>query len=213
VATFMAKWNSKLPGSGGHLHQSLWDKGNHTNLFFDEKQAHNISNLMKSYIAGQLKCLPEILPLLAPNPNSYKRLCGGDWAPSTLTWGIDNRTCAVRAITGNPEATRLELRVPGADTNAYLAMAASLAAGLYGIKNQLPLNIEAVKGNGYRETKNGVLPATLEEATQKMKQSAIARKLLGDAFVEHFTQTREWECSQQDPSNSNWELERYLEII
>jgi len=213
VATFMAKWNPELPGSGGHLHQSLWDSSGTQNLFYDAANKSGISKLMEHYIAGQLKCLPEILPMFAPNPNSYKRLSGGDWAPRTLTWGIDNRTASIRAILDSHNSTRIELRVPGADTNAYLVMAASLAAGVYGVKNKIPLTIEASTGNGYLDTKNGILPATLEEATKKMAKSTIAKELFGEAFVRHFTSTREWECKQVDTNDPNWELKRYFEII
>lgn len=213
IATFMAKWNPKLPGSGGHLHQSLWDADNQNNLFFDPVDQNNMSGLMKNYIAGQMKCLPEILPMFAPNPNSYKRLSGGDWAPSTLTWGIDNRTASLRVISGQPKSTRIELRIPGADTNAYLVMAASLAAGLYGIKHQLNPECEPTSGNAYLDKKNGILPSNLEEATRKMKESELARELFGDAFVDHFTRTREWEYQQIDPSDPKWELKRYFEII
>ncbi len=212
VATFMAKWNVKLPGSGGHLHQSLWDLENKNNLFFAANDPHKMSETMKQYIAGQLYCLPDILPMFAPNPNSYRRLSGGDWAPSTLTWGIDNRTTSIRAIPGAPQSTRIETRVPGADTNAYLVMAAALASGLYGIKKQLKLD-EATTGNGYQNKGGGELPANLEEATKKMAGSEIAAELFGHEFVKHFTATREWECRQIDRNDPKWELRRYFEII
>lgn len=213
MATFMAKWNKNLPGCGGHIHQSLWDIDKKNNLFFDKNAIAGISQTMKQYIAGQLKCLPEILPMFAPTTNSYKRLSGGDWAPSTLTWGIDNRTTAVRAIMGRNKGTRIELRVPGSDTNPYLALAAALAAGLYGIKNKLSLDIEPTKGNGYKNKANGDLPNSLKEATEKMTNSKIANDLFGQAFVKHFTKTREWECQQFDKNNPVWELKRYFEII
>lgn len=213
VATFMAKWNKNLPGCGGHIHQSLWDIEKKNNLFFDKNAIAGISETMEQYIAGQLKCLPEILPMFAPTTNSYKRLSGGDWAPSTLTWGIDNRTTAVRAIPGSNKGTRIELRVPGSDTNAYLALAAALAAGLYGIRNKLSLDIKPTKGNGYKNKANGVLPNSLKEATEKMTNSKIANELFGEAFVNHFTKTREWECQQFDKNDPNWELKRYFEII
>ncbi len=213
VASFMAKWNAKLPGSGGHLHQSLWDIDMRRNLFFDSHKKPAISTIMEQYIAGQLHCLPDILPMFAPNPNSYKRLSGGDWAPSTLTWGIDNRTTSLRAIPGSEESTRLETRVPGADTNAYLAMAAALASGLYGIKNELSLDQPPTSGNGYLVKNGAQLPATLKEATGKMKNSELARELFGEGFVGHFTATREWECRQVDEKDPEWELKRYFEII
>ncbi len=213
MATFMAKWNSKLPGCGGHIHQSLWDSKKTKNLFFDEKAPNKMSEIMQQYIAGQLKCLPEILPMFAPTTNSYKRLSGGDWAPSTLTWGIDNRTTAIRALPEQNKSTRIELRVPGSDTNAYLAMAGALAAGLYGIKHKLPLTTAPTIGNGYKNHANGVLPESLEKATSRMKESTIANELLGESFVHHFTQTRQWEYEQFDAKDPNWELKRYFEII
>lgn len=213
VATFMAKWNPKLPGCGGHIHQSLWDGSKKHNLFFDKNRNFGISQIMEQYIAGQLKCLPEILPMFAPVTNSYKRLGGGDWAPSTLSWGIDNRTTAIRAIPGDCKSTRTELRVPGSDTNAYLALAAALAAGLYGIKNKLKLDIKATTGNGYKDISNGTLPGSLNEASEKMANSDIAKELFGEAFVNHFTTTRKWECQQEDKKDKNWELKRYFEII
>ncbi len=213
VATFMAKWNPSLPGCGGHIHQSLWDSDRKGNLFYDPQSQTGISKIMEHYIAGQLKCLPEILPMFAPNPNSYKRLYGGDWAPSTITWGIDNRTTSVRAIPGTKDSTRIEMRVPGSDTNAYLALAASLASGLYGIKHQLPLTTHPTSGNGYLETGNGVLPQNLKQATKAMAESEIANELFGEAFVKHFTKTREWEYMQEEKNDPNWELKRYFEII
>lgn len=213
MATFMAKISENLPGCSGHVHQSLWDKASKKNLFHDEKDERKMSALMKSYIAGQLHCLPEILPMIAPTINSYKRLVEGAWAPTTLTWGIDNRTVALRALPGNAKASRLETRVVGSDTNPYLAMAACLAAGLYGVQHNMKLEKEATTGNGYRDLSNGVLPQNLHEATQRMKNSALAKELFGDQFVEHFTLTREWEWRQYARVVTDWELKRYFEII
>jgi glutamine synthetase len=130
MATFMAKIDEHLPGCGGHIHQSLWDKGSKQNLFHDAKDKQGISNLMRQYLAGQLHCLPFILPLFAPNINSYKRLVEGAWAPTTLTWGMDNRTVALRVLPGGKKSCRLETRVVGSDVNPYLAMAGCLASGL-----------------------------------------------------------------------------------
>jgi glutamine synthetase len=106
MATFMAKIREDLPGCGGHVHQSLWDKGTKSNLFFDDSDSNNMSGVMKSYLAGQLYCLPFILPFFAPTINSYKRLVEGAWAPTTLTWGIDNRTVAIRALPAGQKSSR-----------------------------------------------------------------------------------------------------------
>lgn len=213
VATFMAKWNTNLPGCGGHIHQSLWDETGTKNLFAAHEKNSKVTELQEQYIAGQLACLPEILPMYAPNVNSYKRLGHGDWAPATLTWGIDNRTASIRVIPGNQKSSRIELRVPGADTNAYLAMAASLASGLYGIKNKLKLTVPETKGNAYNEAEKGMLPKNLAHATQKMSNSKIAEELFGAAFIEHFTKTREWEWRKFEDEVTDWELKRYFEII
>jgi glutamine synthetase len=212
MPTFMAKISENLPGCSGHVHQSLWDEHNKTNLFWDNNASDGISSLMKNYMAGQLYCLPHILPMLAPTINSYKRLVEGAWAPTTLTWGIDNRTTALRALPVDSKACRLETRVPGSDVNPYLAMAACLAAGLYGIKNNLSLQ-PATTGNGYKELAYGKLPADLWEATQNMKNSEIAHELFGSEFVNHYTGTREWEWSQYAKVVTDWEYKRYFEII
>ena len=213
IATFMAKFNENLPGCSGHVHQSLWDKKSSKNLFYDAQDKSKMSELMRSYIAGQLYCLPYILPMIAPTINSYKRLVEGAWAPTTLTWAVDNRTVALRALPGSSKATRLETRVVGSDSNPYLAMAACLASGLYGIKKGLKLKQPATKGNGYRDLSNGSLPRNLWDATQAMKESKVAKELFGETFVTHFTQTREWEWKQFAKVVTDWELKRYLEII
>lgn len=213
MATFMAKISENLPGCSGHVHQSLWDLSGEKNLFFDEKDSNGMSQLMKSYIAGQLYGLPHILPLIAPTINSYKRLVEGAWAPTTVTWGIDNRTVALRALPGSKQATRLETRVVGSDSNPYLAMAACLATGLYGIEQGMKLKQPASVGNGYLDVSNGKFPNSLEAATAKMKASSLAKELLGKNFVEHFTETREWEVRQYAKVVTDWETRRYFEII
>ena len=149
MATFMAKWSEELPGNGGHVHQSIWDKDLKNNLFYDANGKWSMSTLMQQYIAGQLHCLPHILPMFAPTINSYKRLVEGAWAPTTLTWARDNRTTALRVLSGGAKSTRLETRVIGSDVNPYLAMSACLASGLYGIKHKLELDKPATIGNGH----------------------------------------------------------------
>jgi glutamine synthetase len=220
LPTFMAKPNEGLPGCSGHVHQSLWsaegvDRGAAAakNLFYDPGTATGMSALMESYIAGQLFCLPYILPMFAPTVNSYKRLVEGAWAPTTVTWGIDNRTTALRALPGGAASTRLETRVVGSDSNPYLAMAGCLASGLYGVRKKLTLTTPKSTGSGYADKQHGTLPRTLWEATQAMKQSPLAAELFGSAFTEHFTGTREWEWRQFSKAVTDWELKRYLEII
>jgi glutamine synthetase len=213
MATFMAKIHEDLPGCGGHVHQSLWEIGGHRNLFHDKNDPLQLSAVARHYIAGQLHCLPHILPMYAPTLNSYKRLVEGAWAPTTLTWGIDNRTVALRVLNGSESSCRLETRVIGADVNPYLAMAASLASGLYGIRNRLELSQPPVQGNGYEVYDHGKLPHTLIDATMQMRSSTIAREIFGEAFAEHFVMSREWEWRQHLKSVTDWEYRRYFEII
>ncbi|MCB1189380.1 MAG: glutamine synthetase [Leptospiraceae bacterium] len=213
IPTFMARWNPKLPGSSGHIHQSLWDGDAKTNLFYDPNDKNKMSSTFKSYLAGQMKCLPELLPFFAPTINSYKRLVEGYWAPTLVTWGLDNRTVAYRIIAMGEKSTRVEVRVGGADINPYLAIAASLASGLYGIEKNLSLEDEPVKGNGYAAKNATRLSRNLYEATEKLSQSEIAREILGKEFVEHFVSSRLWEWREYQKSVTSWELERYFEII
>jgi glutamine synthetase len=213
LPTFMAKVSETLPGCSGHVHQSLWAADGSRNLFHDAASPMGISQLMQSYMAGQLYCLPFILPMVAPTVNSYKRLVEGAWAPTTLTWAIDNRTTALRVLPGSAVSTRLETRVVGSDVNPYLAMAACLAAGLYGIRSGLKLEVAPTKGSGYADKSKGVLPRNLWEATQAMKGSDVARTLFGAEFTDHFIRTREWEWRQFGQVVTDWELKRYFEII
>jgi glutamine synthetase len=213
MPSFMAKWNAELPGCSGHIHQSLWDQAGKKNLFFDDKRPHKMSALFEHYIAGQMHCLPEILPLYAPTVNSYKRLVEGAWAPTKVNWGVDNRTTALRVIPASPKSTRLETRVNGSDSNPYLALSAALASGLYGIRNKLRLPAGPVSGSGYGDTTAPVLPGNLHEATVRFEQSKVARELFGPEFVEHFAATRHWEWRQFGKAVTDWERARYFEII
>ena len=209
IPTFMAKWNPDLPGSSGHLHQSLWDHDKTHNLFHTT-EAGGMSALMQHYIAGLVANLSELTAVICPTINSYKRTVPGAWAPINVTWGIDNRTTAIRAIPGGTKSTRIELRLAGADINPYLAMAASLAAGLDGIERKLAPalpTVDAYAGDAPR------LPRNLAAATQLFRESAMARRWLGDDFVDHFAATREWEVRQFEKAVTDWELARYFESV
>ena len=210
MPTFMAKWNAELPGCSGHLHQSLSKDG--TPVFHDSNATHGMSDVFESYLAGQLQLLPDILALLAPTVNSFKRLVEGMWAPTKANWAVDNRTVALRVIPGSPKSTRVELRVGGADMNPYLAIAGALAAGLYGVENGLKLETPPVVGNGYT-TDAPRLPSSLQAAADKLDQSTVMRRILGDDFVNHFVATRRWEAKQFQSVVTDWELQRYFEII
>lgn len=210
MPSFMAKWNTNFQGCSAHAHQSLSD-GN-INLFHDERDPDRMSELFKHYVAGLIYCLPHMLPLLAPTVNSYKRLVDGHWAPVRPDWAPDNRTVAFRVLGASPRSMRVEARVPGADVNPYLSMAACLAAGLYGIEHRLPLPPAA---NGAHAGSEAIarLPRTLGESVEAMRRSAVAQELFGADFVAHFAATREWEWRQFQDSVTDWELQRYREII
>ncbi len=211
MPSFMAKWSMQYPGCSGHCHQSLTDGKN--NVFHDERDRYKMSKLFKSWIAGQLHCIPEILPMFAPTINSYKRLVDGYWAPVKPTWGIDNRTVSLRVIPGTPKSTRLETRQAGADMNPYLAVAACIAAGFYGVRKGLKLDQPPAIGVNTNTEHIARLPRTLKEATERMKHSELARELFGESFVDHFVRTREWEWRQFLDAVTDWELKRYFEII
>lgn len=213
VASFMAKWSDDLPGCGGHIHQSLWNSEESTNLFYSSDSNKKLSPILEHYIAGQLHCLPHILPMYAPTVNSYKRFVSGSWASTSVSWGRDNRTTALRVISRGEESSRLETRVPGSDANPYLSMAAALASGLYGIENKLTLSVPEMKGNEYQNTDSKALPANLKDAASIMKTSELAKELFGEIFIEHFAYTREWEWEQFSKRVTDWELKRYFEII
>jgi glutamine synthetase len=209
--TFMAKWNHDLPGSSGHLHQSLWKDGK--NAFHDDAApGHHLSATGRHYLGGLIALMPELTALLSPTVNSYKRYVPGVWAPLNASWGVENRTCAVRAIPGGPKATRLEYRQTAADINPYIAMATTLAAGLWGIENAVepPLPVD---GDASGRGDLAPLPRTLREATERLGRSETARAILGEPFVDHYVRSRDWECRQYERAVTEWELQRYFEAI
>src|SRR5262249_38241793 len=182
TASFMAKPFANEDGNSGHLHQSLWDAAGR-NVFYDAQGEHHLSPLFRTYIAGVLRLMPEVMALYAPNVNSYKRFVAGSWAPTVAAWGIETRTPSLRVIAGSPSATHLENRVPGSDVNPYLAMAASLACGLVGIEQGL-VAPPPVRGNAYTLPEDVAprLPRTLDEAIDRFATSAFAREWFGDEF-------------------------------
>ncbi len=214
LATFMSRWSSEVPGNGGHVHLSLRDRGDGTAVFHDTEGPDGMSPLMRRFLAGQQALMPELLALVAPTVNSYSRLVPGFWAPTTATWGIENRTCALRVVPGSPSAQRIEYRIAGADANPYLALAAALGSGLWGVEHGLEPGAP-VAGNAYALDGDAApaLPATLWDAAQALRGSVAARALFGAPFVEHFAATREWEERAFRASVTSWELERYFEVI
>jgi glutamine synthetase len=210
IPTFMAKYSDRVDGCSGHIHQSLWDA--ERNLFWEEGGRHHMSELMGHCVAGLLTTLPEFMLMYAPNVNSYKRLVEGTWAPTTATWGFENRTTALRVISTNAGACRVEQRVPGADVNPYLGFAACLAGGLHGIEQKLgppPMT----EGNAYAAREAPRLPSTLSEAVDAFVGSALAREFFGEGFVEHYTAMRRWEVDKYNRAVTDWERRRYFEMV
>ncbi len=213
IATFMARWSEDYPGQSGHIHVSIKDSNGNA-LFYDHNQKHNMSEEMTHFIAGQQKLMPEFLAMIAPTINSYRRLIPGFWAPTEASVGIDNRTCAIRIIPGNEKSQRLEYRIAAADANPYIILAAVIASGLWGLENKLAID-SMVKGNAYDQTLPDYLKlsSNLWDATQKLKSSDVARAYFGNEFVDHYVASREWEDREFRKHISQWELDRYFEII
>jgi glutamine synthetase len=211
VPTFMAKYDDRLDGCSGHLHQSLWSPDGEQPLFWDESAPHEGSPLLQRYVAGLLATLPDFMLMYAPNVNSYKRFVAGSWAPTTATWGHDNRTAALRIIDGSASAMRIENRVPGADVNAYLGFAASIAGGLHGIERDLSPPAQ-VRGDAYK-VEAPPLPRSLAEAVERFEQSAVAREYFGDAFVDQYASMRRWEVETFNRAVTDWERARYFEQV
>jgi glutamine synthetase len=198
--TFMAKPDHTWIGSSCHIHSSLWRDGE--NAFAGE------SDVFKQFLAGQIACLRELAVFLAPTINSYKRFAAGSWAPTTLAWGHDNRTCGFR-IVGHGGALRAETRIPGGDANAYLAFAALLAAGLYGIENKLELP-PGLEGNAY-ESDAERFPHSLREAIDALEKGTMARNALGDDVVDHYLNYASTEQRLFDEVVTCYERERMFE--
>ena len=213
MATFMAKWSNSWPGQSGHIHLSLQDRGSGQPLFHDAQGERGMSATMRHFIGGQQALMPDILAMVASTVNSYSRLIPGFWAPTSATWGIENRTTALRAIPGSPAAQRVEYRIAAADANPYIALAAALGSGLWGIANKIEPQAP-VTGNAYEVAgSERELPRTLWDAAQRLKSCDVARTLFGGAFVDHFAATREWEEREFRKHITDWELARYFEII
>ena len=213
MATFMAKWSASLPGQSGHLHISL-ARQDGTSAFYDEAGAHTMSQEMRWFVGGQQALMPELLAMVASTVNSYSRLVPGFWAPTSATWGVENRTCALRVIQGGPKAQRVEYRIAAADINPYLAIAVAIGSGLWGIEHRIEPD-EPISGNAYdrKLPAKRQLPRTLNEAAGRLAHSKAARELFGEPFVSHYAASREWEERQFQRAVTDWELARYFEII
>jgi glutamine synthetase len=208
--TFMSKWRYDLAGSSCHIHMSLWDKAGKTPLFRDAKDKLGMSELMKHFLAGQLKYAPDITWFLAPYINSYKRFQAGTFAPTKLTWSVDNRTAGFRLCGAGSNGVRIECRIGGADLNPYLAFAALIAAGIKGIEEKLPLAAPFV-GDAYGQAELKDIPRTLRDATAALEGSQMLRAALGEKVVDHYLHNAKWEQLEYDRRITDWDLMRGFE--
>ena len=208
---FMAKWNEDLPGCGCHIHLSLHDSSgkNITEL----KSIQNSNSISEYFLEGILHGMVPLQAIYNPTINSYKRLIEGSWAATSVSWGYQNRTTAVRLITDEEKTQHIEMRLPGADVNPYLALYALLASGLYGIQQKKNLQLNEQTGNAYSASENKLLAKSLEQAITVMENSNELPKMLNEQFLKHYILTRKWEVSQFQKTVTNWELQRYFEIV
>jgi len=209
AVTFMAKWAYALAGSSSHVHMSLADKTGR-NVFADAQGERGMSAMMQSFVAGQLAHAQEITYFLAPYINSYKRFQAGTFAPTKAIWSEDNRTAGFRLCGAGTKGVRIECRIGGADLNPYLAYAALLAAGLAGIEQQLPLEAP-YSGDAYAQGTLREIPKTLRAALDSLRRSKMLREAFGDAVVEHYLHTGDWEQFEYDRRVTDWELRRGFE--
>jgi len=214
----MAKPRQGLPGNSGHMHISIVDKAG-KNLFARESEDKDakwadiryLSDFGRHFLAGVLEGLPDVMPIVAPTINSYKRLVENFWAPVTVSWGLEHRAASIRLITpptGSAKATRLEVRVCGADANPHLVLASILALGWRGVEKKLDIPVPPLgKGEeiGGKSDQGQRLSKSLKEATaQMMREGSVAREVFGDEFVEHFGGTREHECRLWEEAVTDW---------
>lgn len=209
--TFMAKFDTKLAGNSCHVHSSLWDAATDEPIFYDAAGEHGMSKLFRHYLAGQLALAADYTLLLGPTINSYKRFQAGSFAPTRIAWSMDNRTAGYRLV-GRGKGLRGECRIPGGDCNPYLAFAALIGAGLYGIENELELEPE-MTGNIYENEAARDVPKTLREAIERFEQSKPMRGILGDDVVDHYAHAGRWEQREHDRCVTDLERIRNFERI
>ncbi|MDQ3223397.1 MAG: glutamine synthetase family protein [Gemmatimonadota bacterium] len=208
--TFMAKWNTNLAGNSCHLHSSIWDKKTGAPLGWDPKGPAHMSARLGAWVSGQLELGRELSVFYAPYVNSYRRYQAGTFAPTRLVAGVDNRTCGIRILGHSAKAIRVENRCPGADANPYLAFAATIAAGLYGIEQGLTFE-GLYTGNAYADPTVREVPKTLYEAVELLAASKAARAAFGDVVVDHYVNTAWQEQGVYDRRVTDLDLQRNFE--
>jgi len=206
--TFMAKYDER-EGNSCHVHLSLRGTDGAV-VFADHDREGGHSELFDRFLAGVQATMRELTYFYAPNINSYKRFQAGSFAPTVVAWGRDNRTCALRVV-GHGAALRMENRVPGGDMNPYLGVAAMLAGGLHGIREELALE-PAFEGNAYTSDRDRV-PMTLAEARDLLHGSAVARAAFGDDVVDHYVNAADVEIAAFNSAVTDWERVRGFERL
>jgi glutamine synthetase len=210
AATFMAKYTMAEAGSSCHVHSSMWGEDGTESLMWDANGTHHMSETFNHYLGGLMGTAREMSVMFAPFVNSYKRYQLGSWAPTAIVWSHDNRTCGFRVV-GEGKGNRVESRIPGADANPYLAFAATIAGGLYGIQNKVEAP-EMFHGNAYEATDVPRVPTSLHEAVDTFGRSEVAREAFGDFVFEHLLNTAAQEQVIFDNNCvTDWELVRYFE--
>ena len=210
-ASFLAKTQAGQEGSSGHVHLSCWSDG--SNAFGAEGAKDGLPEPFSAAIAGVLDHLPAASLMLNPTINSYKRLVPGWFAPVNVSWGLDNRSCAVRAIRGEqPERWRIECRRPGADANPYLALAALVASAVDGIRRRATPP-PPIQGDASVREDLPPLPGSLESALQAFDADAEFRRTVGEEFCDYYRTSRAWELSAWREAVSDWERDRYERAV
>ena len=207
-ATFLPKWHRDRVGSASHVHMSLWSDG--ANAFHDPDGDHQMSAVMRHFMAGLIAYAADCTYFFAPYINSYKRFAKGTFAPTKTAWSVDNRTAGFRLCGADTTAVRVECRIPGSDMNPYLAQAALLAAGIKGIEEKLDL-APAASGDMYDDDSVPEIPKTLRAATEHLTGSAMLREAMGDAVIDHYTRAATWEQEEFDRVVTDWEIARGFE--
>ncbi len=214
AATFMAKWSMDAAGSSCHIHTSLWDAATGQPLMAPapgEADPSGLSTIGRQFLAGQLHAATQLSWCFAPYVNSYRRYLPYSWAPTAVVWGEDNRTCGFRTV-GTGPGRRVESRIPGADVNPYLALAATIGAGLWGIEHQLELG-PAFAGNAHQRTDLPRIPTTLVEAIDGLAGSEVAAEVFGAEVHHHLLNTARQEWAAANRVITDWELARNFERI
>lgn len=209
AATFLPKWHHDRVGSSSHIHQSLWTKDGES-AFFDKDGEYGMSEVMRHYVAGVLKYASDTTYFLAPYINSYKRFAKGTFAPTKVTWSVDNRTSAFRLCGDGTLGIRIECRIGGSDLNPYLAIASQLAAGIKGIEGGLEL-APPTNGDVYKSEKSEDIPTSLRVAAETLQNSKMLREAMGDDVIDHYVRAATWEQEEFDKIVTDYEVARGFE--